>query len=123
MSLQSSKRVTLVLVILALSAASAFAKNERQLNIPSDASISGKTLRAGNYKVDWVSHSPEATVTFYSGKEAVATVEGKWVDRGSKYSQNAVLYANNPDGSRSIVELRFAGMSQALVLGSAASSS
>ena len=123
MSLQSNKRVTLVLVVLVLSAASAFAKNERQLAITSDASVSGKMLRAGKYKVGWVSHSPEATVTFYSGKEAVATVEGKWVDRGWEYKQNAVVYANQPDGSKSIVEFRFAGMSRALVLGSQADAS
>jgi hypothetical protein len=118
MSLQSFKRLTAVLVILVLSAASALAKNERRLNISNNASISGTMLRAGNYKVDWVSHSPEATVTFYSGKEAVATVKGKWVDRGSEYKQNAVLYENHADGSRSIIEIRFAGMKQALVLGS-----
>jgi hypothetical protein len=123
MSLQSFKRLTSVLVILVLVAASAFAKNERRLTITNDASIGGKTLRAGNYKVDWVSHSPEATVTFYNGKEVVATVEGKWVNRDSEYKQNAVLYENHPDGSRSIIEIRFAGMKQALVLGSATSTS
>lgn len=121
MTLQSSKRITLALVIFVLAAASAFAKNERQLAIVNDATVSGQTLHAGSYKVDWVSHSPEATVTFYRGKEAVAKVEGKWVDRGSKYSQNAVVYADNPDGSKSVVEIRFAGMNRALVLGSAAS--
>lgn len=123
MSLQSFKRLTSVLVILVLAAASAFAKNGRQLTITNDASIGAKTLHAGNYTVDWVSHSPQATVTFYSGKEAVAMVEGKWVDRGSEYKQNAVLYENHPDGSRSIIEIRFAGMKQALVLGSPAPTS
>ena len=123
MSLQSNKCVTLVLVVLVLSAASAFAKNERQLAITSDASVSGKMLRAGKYKVGWVSHSPEATVTFYSRREAVTTVEGKWVNRGSEYKQNAVVYANHPDGSKSIIEIRFAGMSRALVLGSQADAS
>jgi hypothetical protein len=123
MSLQSFKRLTSLIVILVLAAASALAKNERRLTITNDASIGGKTLQAGNYNVDWVSHSPQATVTFYSGKDAVATVEGKWVDRGSEYKQNAVLYENHPDGSRSIVEIRFAGMKQALVLGSPAPTS
>lgn len=119
MSLQSSKRVTLVLVVLLLSAASAFAKNERRITLVNSASVNGQTLHAGNYKVDWVSHSPEATVTFYKGKEAVATVQGKWVERGSQYRQNAVVYTDHPDGSKSILEIRFAGMSQALVLGDA----
>ena len=124
MGLQSSKRITLVLAVLAvLSAASAFAKNERQITLVNGVAVNGTALPAGNYKVDWVSHSPEATVTFYRGKEAVATVQGKWVDRGSKYSQNAVVYADHSDGSKSIVEFRFAGMSQALVLASAGGAS
>jgi len=121
MSVHSLKRLTSVLVILVLSAASALAKNERTLTITNNASIGATTLRAGNYKVDWVSHSPEATVTFYSGKQVVATVEGKWVDRGSEYKQNAVLYADNSDVSKSSIEIRVAGMKQALVLGNAAS--
>jgi hypothetical protein len=50
-------------------------------------------------------------------KGVVATVEGKWVDRDTKYEANAVVYSNNPDGSRTILEVRFAGLKGALVFG------
>ena len=110
-------------MVLVLSAAAALAKNERKLAITNDALVSGKMLRAGKYNVGWVSQSRQATITFYSGKEALTTVEGKWVDRRSEYKQDMVMYANHPDGSKSIVEIHFAGMSRALVLGSEADAS
>lgn len=114
------KRFAPVLGIFVMTSVITFAKNSknmRKLTLSSAATISGTQVPAGQYDVRWVSHSPEATVTFEKGHNVVATAEGKWVDRHTPYVQNAVVLETNPDGSRSIVELRFAGMSEALVFG------
>ena len=110
-------RITLAVAILLMAALSAVAQNARTLKVPYSASVNGKQLAAGEYKVTWETHSPEATVNFSQKKEVVATVEGKWVDRETKYEANAVVYSNNPDGSRTILEVRFAGLKGALVFG------
>ena len=110
-------RITLAVAILLMAALSAVAQNARTLKVPYSASVNGKQLAAGEYKVTWQTHSPEATVNFSQKKEVVATVEGKWVDRETKYEANAVVYSNNPDGSRTILEVRFAGLKGALVFG------
>jgi hypothetical protein len=110
-------RLTVTLGILLMAALSAVAENARTLKVPYSASLKGKQLAAGEYKVTWQTHSPEATVNFMQKKAVVATVEGKWVDRDTKYEANAVVYSNNPDGSRTILEVRFAGLKGALVFG------
>jgi hypothetical protein len=126
MDARSFKRLAPVLVIFVLTAASAFAKNdknERRLTLNHAVSVNGTTIPAGTYKVAWVSHSPEATVTFLNGQKAVATSAATWVDRGTPYQDDAVVYSADSDGSRSIVEIRFKGMSKALVFGSAGATS
>ena len=110
-------RITLAAAILLMAALSAVAQNARTLKVPYSASVNGKQLAAGEYKVTWETHSPQATVNFAQKREVVATVEGKWVDRETKYEANAVVYSNNPDGSRTILEVRFAGLKGALVFG------
>jgi hypothetical protein len=45
----------------------------------------------------------------------MATTMGKWVDRGAKYKADALVYSDNPDGSHTLLEIRFAGQRQALV--------
>ena len=45
------------------------------------------------------------------------TVEGRWTDRQVRYERNTVVYNLNPDGSRTILEIRFAGLRSVLVFG------
>lgn len=101
----------------------AFAKNARSIHLGSDAFLNGNQLKEGDYKVQWESHSPEVSVTFSQKKSIVAAAQGRWVDRGVTYSSNTVVYDTNPDGSRTILEIRLAGLKQAIVFGEAASSS
>ena len=108
-------KLTITLAILLMVALSAVAENARTLKVPYAASLNGKQLAAGEYKVTWETHSPEATVNFMQKQAVVASVEGKWVDRDIKYEANSVVYSNNPDGSRTILEVRFAGLKGALV--------
>jgi len=45
------------------------------------------------------------------------TVEARWVKQGVRYAENAVGYRKNKDGSRTLIEIRFAAMNEALVFG------
>jgi hypothetical protein len=98
---------------------SARANNEKTLSFATDVTLNGTMLPAGSYDIRWVSHSPEATVTFAKAGHVVATSMGKWVDRGAKYKADALVYTNNADGSHTLKEIRFAGQKQVLVLGPA----
>jgi hypothetical protein len=112
-----SKSIMAVLIVILAASVSASAGNSRSFSFESPLTLNGADIAPGYYTIDWVSHSPEATVKFTKNGQVVATAAGKWVERDTKYRQDSVVYATNADGSRRLVELRFAGMKQALVFG------
>ena len=91
------------------------AKDSRTLAFTHEAVLSGKTLPAGNYVVQWETQSPQATVEFAQRHKVVLSTEGSLQDRGKKYNSNAVVYDTASDGSVTISEIRFAGSSEVLV--------
>ena len=109
-----SKISLLIVVMLALGSL-AQANNGKTLPLRTEVTLNGSTLTAGFYEIAWVSHSPEATVTFTRAGHVMVTAMGKWVDRAEKPKADAFVYTNNPDGSHTLLEIRFAGQKQALV--------
>lgn len=108
------KLTLLVFAVLAVNLA-AWANNAKTLPFRTDILLNGNKLAAGFYEIRWVSHSPEATVTFIRAGQPTVTAMGKWVERGEKYRSDALVYTNNPDGSHTLLEIRFGGRAQALV--------
>jgi hypothetical protein len=109
--------IWLVAVILLTASLWAAAANSRTLSFRTPVQLNGSEMRPGFYEVQWVSHSPEATVTFRRNGQVVAMAAGKWVDRDSKSLADSVVYSNNADGTHTLKELRFGGMKQVLVFG------
>ena len=107
----------LILVVLGLSF-SARANNERTIPFRTEVVLNGSKLPAGFYEISWVSHSPEATVTFVKAGHLMVTATGMWVERRARYTADSLIYTNNPDGSHTLLEIRFAGQKRALVFAS-----
>ena len=112
--MKTAKLLLVVLIVLA-SNLSVWASNEKTVSLRTEVTLNGTKLPSGYYEISWVSHSPEATVTFVKAGQTVTTAMGKWVERGTRYQTDAVVYTNNPDGSHTLLEIRFAGKNQALV--------
>ena len=93
----------------------ALAKDSGTVTLQKDAVLKGTTLPAGKYHVQWETHSPEATVEFVRGRTVVISTEGRVEQRNQKYNKDAVVYNLASDGSRSLVEIRFAASNQVLV--------
>jgi hypothetical protein len=121
MSLRFVKHLVPVIVVLALAAASAFAKDQHNITLRHGASLNGTTIAAGSYKVTWSAESGDPTVNFIKGKESVASAQAKWVERNTKYDSDQVVYSNQDGSAPKILEIRFAGKSQALVFEDSAS--
>lgn len=68
------------------------------------------------FVVNWESYSPEVTVNFVKAGDTVAKVQGKWVKRSIPYDYDAIVYKQNANGSRTLLEIWFHGMSRAVVL-------
>jgi hypothetical protein len=93
----------------------ALAKNWGTVTFMEDLVLNGKRLPAGNYSVEWKTHSPEATVEFVQPFKIVLIAEGRVERRHKKYRLGAVVYELQPDGSKSLIEIRFADSNKVLV--------
>jgi hypothetical protein len=108
-------RSLVLAAVLSVSSLVAFADGSREVFLSQSPVVNGVKLNAGNYKVDWKNHSPEATVTFSKKGIILATIEGVVEDRAEKARHDSVLYAPKADGTLAIKEIRFAGKRQVLV--------
>ena len=106
--------LALALALVLAGSASALAGDSHTLEVSYGMMLKGTQIAPGEHSISWVAHSPQATVTLAS-KEVVATAEGRVVDASKKFAQNAVLYDENPDGTRIVREIRLAGSTQAIV--------
>ena len=107
----------MLMAILLTASLWAAGANSKTLSFRTAVSVNGAEMKPGFYVVEWVSHSPEATVTFKRNGQVIATASGKWVEGEMKYPADAVVYTNNPDGSHTLKELRFAGSKEVLMFG------
>ena len=92
-----------------------YERGSRTFTFFSGLTVNGTHTPIGNCVISWESYVPDAIVKFEKDGIVLGTTEGKWVRRGVKYEDDAVVYRRNSDGSRTLLEIRFAGMSQALV--------
>jgi len=116
MSLKKTLSVSMIAMAFVLATSAAANAASRSMVLPYAATLAGSNLASGSYDIKWETHSSAATVTFLHGNKVVATAEGKVVDRGTRYTTNAVVYGESADGSRLIQELRFRGSSEVIVL-------
>ena len=105
----------LSLVLLLAAGIPALAKNYGTMILDHDIVLHGKALPAGKYVVEWKSHSPEATVQFLQRYRVVLFAEGRVERRHRIYDHDSVVYNEQPDGSKSLIEIRFAGSNKVLV--------
>jgi PilZ domain/SPOR domain len=93
----------------------AFEKGSRDFMFPFVLTLNGTHVPNGDYIINWESYSPDAVVKFVQNDDVVATAAGKWTKTDVAYKRNAVVWRPSADGSRILLEIRFAGMSRALV--------
>jgi cell division septation protein DedD len=92
-----------------------YERGKRDFSLPGALKVGGTSLPVGFCVVSWESYIPNAIVKIEDDKGRNVTIDGTWVKRDTKYTENAVAYLKNRDGSRTLVEIRFSGMGQALV--------
>jgi hypothetical protein len=91
-----------------------FERGSRSFTLSSGV-ILNRTRMVGDFVIRWESYVPEAKVKFLQDDLLVTSADGTWVDRGIKNQRNAFVYQRNPDGTHTLLEIRFGGMSKVLV--------
>ena len=82
--------------------------------VPYAGTVGGTHLESGTYRVKCETDGATAKLTFVLNRKVVATVEGQVVKGTDHYQRNQVVYGTNPDGSRTITEIRFANPNHAI---------
>jgi cell division protein FtsN len=95
-----------------------YERGNRDFTLPRTLKVGDTHLPVGSCLISWESYTPDAIVKIERDRGMGVTVEGRWVNQGVSYAEDAVAYQTNRDGSRTLVEIRFSGMRRALVFGS-----
>jgi hypothetical protein len=108
----------LLLGLTLLLASSLFAAtNKGALTTMSDVTVSGKTLPAGSYSLQWEGTGSNVQLNILKGKTVVASTPAHLVDLSQSAGADAAVIRSNDDGSKSLAEVRFSGKKYALQIG------
>ncbi|HEX8816981.1 MAG TPA: PilZ domain-containing protein [Terriglobales bacterium] len=94
-----------------------FERGSRSMEFRAGVNVNGSNAAGGDCEIKWESYPNETTVKFFQRGILVATAKGNWVSTDEKHSQDAIVIRRGSDGSRTLIEVRFAGMKRTLVLG------
>jgi hypothetical protein len=121
---KASKSLLLGLAILLATSAFAgnpFAANQGSVQLTSPVTVSGQAVPAGHYSVKWEGSGPNVQMSILKGNRVVATAPARVLDLTQSPSNDAAVLQSNPDGSKSLAEVRFSGKKYALAIGGDAS--
>jgi len=107
----------LLLGLALLLATSVFATNKGSLQVSDPVTVNGKQIAAGEYTVKWEGNGPDVELNILRGKNVVATVPARMVDLDQTPSRDSAVTLVNPDGHKSLNEIRFSGKKYALAIG------
>jgi hypothetical protein len=94
-----------------------FERGSRDLTLLSNVTLNGARVPVGDYTIRWESYVNDAAVKVERNSAVVGSAEGRWVKRPARFQRNAYMYRKNSDGSKTLLEIQFGGMNQALVFG------
>ena len=108
--------VVQTLVVLLFVSFPVRANNSRPFYLRTTVTMNGVEVPAGIYNLSWESQNSKVRVTLWKDGLFFATAQGNWVKNGVKYTGDAALLRVNSDGSRSLMEIRLAGVKKTIVL-------
>ncbi len=114
------KRAALtVWILLAASFPASAGKNPTHpIRLHADVTLNGAQVSEGVYDLTLDSNRSAVRVTLRKNGQFIATAPGVWVKNGAKYTEDAVLLRVNSDGTRTLIEIRLAGLAKTIVLAS-----
>jgi hypothetical protein len=86
------------------------------INLHAAITLNGAKVSEGIYDLTWDSANSPVRITLWKDGRFIATASGNWVKNGAKYTEDAVLLRVNRDGTRSLIEIRLAGVAKTIVL-------
>jgi PilZ domain/SPOR domain len=91
-----------------------FERGSRDFEFATSVVVNASKLPTGDLIVSWESYVKDAKVKFTQGRNIMTTTDATWIERPYKYGRNEYVYIKQGNGSRTLVELHFSGLSRAL---------
>ncbi len=91
-----------------LLSAGAIAQEKASLNLGEDVTVQGKTLKPGNYKLEWEGTGPNVQVSILQGHDTLATLPATIVTEKESNNSDAYATRKGADGS-SMLEAVYPG--------------
>jgi hypothetical protein len=110
------KLVLQTILILLLVSFPARANNSHPFFLRTTVTMNGAEVPAGLYELSWESQNSKVNVTLWKEGRFFATARGTWVKNAVQYSADEALLRVNSDGSRSLMEIRLAGVKKSIVI-------
>jgi len=111
------RTVVLAAMIFTTSAlAQAKVNPSRSIFLDREITVNGANVPQGTYTLTLDSEGTSVRATLRRDHRFIATMHGTWVGHGVKYKETAILLRVNPDGTRSLIELRLAGSAKTIVI-------
>jgi hypothetical protein len=104
------------LILLTVGFSASAKKNPHHLiYLHPEVTLNGAKVPEGIYDFTWQSRGSAVRVTIWKDGKFIASAPGVWVKNGAKYTEDALLLRVNSDGSRSLIEVRLAGIAKTIV--------
>jgi hypothetical protein len=110
------KLILQTILILLLVSFPARANNSHPFFLRTTVTMNGAEVPAGLYELSWESQNSKVNVTLWKEGRFFATARGTWVKNAVQYSADEALLRVNSDGSRSLMEIRLAGVKKSIVI-------
>jgi hypothetical protein len=94
-----------------------FERGSRDILLRSGLTLNGARMPEGECTVRWESYINDTVIKIVQDRLLVTTASGKWVKNDAKYKRDAFVVRRNPDGTRTLLEIQFGGLSKTLVFG------
>jgi hypothetical protein len=110
--------IAIALLGAALLSGAAYAgeSNKGSLNLNEAVTIEGKTINAGQYKVEWTGNAPDVQVTISKGKETVATFPAHLTEQAVQNNVSAYGATEQANGTKELTTIFIGGKHTVLQL-------
>lgn len=91
-------------------------KRSREITVLTHANADADRPALDRFLVTWEPYGSDVTVKLYKADDSSAAANGRWVKRPVQGGYDALTYRTDREGSRTLVEIQFRGMSRAVVV-------
>ena len=112
--------LTMIFPLASLASENSAKAEKKNVSVADQVVLAGKTLKPGQYKVEWQGNGPMVKVSFLQSGKTVLTAPAKVTQLATKAPYDAVVENTRKNGTKTISEIEWNNQREALMFGSQA---